>query len=72
MNIKNTILIIAILYSVEGFSQIAIGKTSISSPSVSLEFGSGNRGVILPWINAAVLVTGAVNGTLIYDLSDKR
>ena len=55
------------------FSQIAIGKTSISSPSVSLEFANTEpRGLVLPWVFSASGVTGAVNGTLIYDTSDKK
>lgn len=53
-------------------AQVAIGKTAVSSPSVSLEFGSANRGLILPWVTSAASVAGAVNGTMIYDLSDKK
>lgn len=53
-------------------AQVAIGKTAVSSPSVSLEFGTANRGMILPWVTSAASVTGAVNGTMIYDLSDKK
>ncbi|WP_294284391.1 hypothetical protein [uncultured Chryseobacterium sp.] len=53
-------------------AQVAIGKTAVSSPSVSLEFGLANRGLILPWVTSAASVAGAVNGTMIYDLSDKK
>ncbi|MDQ1162441.1 hypothetical protein QE422_002809 [Chryseobacterium sp. SORGH_AS 447] len=53
-------------------AQVAIGKTTLSSPSVSLEFGTANRGIILPWVTSAASVTGAVNGTMIYDLTDKK
>ncbi|WP_312819729.1 hypothetical protein [Kaistella carnis] len=54
------------------YSQVALGKGSISNPSVSLEFGTENRGIILPWVNSAAAVTGAVNGTLIFDSADKK
>ncbi|WP_185145165.1 FISUMP domain-containing protein [Chryseobacterium sp. 3008163] len=54
------------------YSQIAIGKESVSSPSVSLDFGLGNRGIILPWVTSEGSVTGVVNGTLVYDLNDKK
>jgi hypothetical protein len=34
------------------FAQVAIGKSSITSnsTSISLEFGAGNKGIILPWV----------------------
>lgn len=53
-------------------AQVAIGKTSVSNSSVSLEFGNDNRGIVLPWVTSAAAVTGAVNGTFIYDISDKK
>ena len=53
-------------------SQIAIGKQTVSSNSVSLEFGSENRGLILPWVTSQNNVTCAVPGTLIFDTSDKK
>ncbi|GEN77297.1 hypothetical protein CHA01nite_30370 [Chryseobacterium hagamense] len=53
-------------------AQVAIGKTTLSSPAVSLEFGTANRGMILPWVTSAAAATGAVNGTMIYDLTDKK
>lgn len=51
---------------------MAIGKSSVTSPSVSLEFGTANRGIVLPWVTSTGAVTGAVNGTLVYDISDKK
>lgn len=54
------------------FSQIAIGKSSVSNTSVSLEFGNANKGIILPWVTSQGAVTGAVNGTIIYDVADKK
>lgn len=69
---KRTINIFSLLLFTSGFSQVAIGKTSVSNASVSLEFGSGNKGIILPWVTSAASVTGAVNGTIIYDVTDKK
>jgi len=80
--IKNIFLAGALSTSALGFSQVAIGKANISTlsdnvtpnPSISLEFGNGNRGIILPWVeNAAAVVTaGVVDGTIIYDRDDKK
>lgn len=55
-------------------AQVNIGGTSISSPSVSLEFGSGNKGIVLPWVTSSTNVetAGAVDGTLVFDSSDKK
>ena len=54
------------------FSQVAIGKPSVTNTSVSLEFGAENRGLLLPWVTSATSVTGAVDGTIIYDITDKK
>ena len=54
------------------YGQVAIGKNSVSNASVSLEFGSDNRGIVLPWVNSSAAVSTAVDGTLIYDVSDKK
>lgn len=53
-------------------AQIGIGKSMVSSPSVSLEFGSANKGLILPWVISINAVTGVENGTMVFDLSDKK
>lgn len=53
-------------------AQVAIGKASVSNSSVSLEFGDGNKGLLLPWVNSAAAVTGAVDGTIIFDTTDKK
>lgn len=52
-------------------AQVAIGKENISNPTVSLEFGDGNRGLILPWVDSQDAVTNAVDGTLIFDTKDR-
>ncbi len=69
---KKTTIIFSLLFFSLHFSQIAIGKSSVSNTSVSLEFASGNRGLILPWVTSASSVTGAVDGTMIYDITDKK
>lgn len=55
-------------------AQVNIGGTSISSQSVSLEFGSANKGIVLPWVISAssVATAGVVDGTLIFDSTDKK
>lgn len=53
-------------------AQVAIGKTAVSSNSVSLEFGTGNRGMVLPWVDNVASVAGAVNGTMVYDATDNK
>ncbi|WP_439480439.1 hypothetical protein [Chryseobacterium aquaticum] len=69
---KNIFTILFALLSVSVFSQVAIGKASVASPSVSLDFGTGNRGMVLPWVASTAAVTGVVNGTMVYDLTDKK
>jgi hypothetical protein len=85
---KNIFLILFAMASISSFAQVAIGKSSITkladnvtpNPSISLEFGDANRGLLLPWVsgtsNATPFITGspndAVNGTLVFDASDKK
>ena len=69
---KNIFTILFALLSVSVFSQVAIGKVSVASPSVSLDFGTGDRGMVLPWVTSTAAVTGVVNGTMVYDLTDKK
>lgn len=65
------------------FSQVAIGKDAITklsddvtpNPGISLEFGpdtTEKKGIVLPWVTSAAAVTGAVNGTIIYDITDHK
>lgn len=55
-------------------SQVIIGKgkTTITNSSVSLEFGTEPKGILLPWVEAAHSVQNAVPGTLIFDAADKK
>ncbi|RTZ46094.1 hypothetical protein EJ377_16405 [Chryseobacterium arthrosphaerae] len=69
---KKYFILAALLSFSMYFTQVAIGKTAVSNPSVSLEFANGNKGIILPWVTSAVSVTGAVDGTVIYDISDRK
>ena len=75
---KKITSIVSIFIGTCVFSQVAIGKSSVTNPSVSLEFGNvvGNantqRGIILPWVTSTASVAGAVTGTIIFDASDKK
>ena len=72
------------------FSQVAIGKAAITklsddvtpNPGISLEFGTGNKGIVLPWVtgtsDSSPFITGyagsntVVDGTIVYDTSDYK
>jgi hypothetical protein len=69
---KKTFIILFSIIATCVFSQVAIGKPSVTNTSVSLEFGAENRGLLLPWVTSAASVTGAVDGTIIYDITDKK
>lgn len=81
---KNIIKITCLLFANMAFAQIAIGKSSITlapsppntpNPFISLEFGdyvaNQGKGIVLPWITAAMDKSTAVTGTIIYDTVDK-
>lgn len=68
---KIFIFILSTIYACS-FSQVAIGKSSVTNTSVSLEFETDNKGMVLPWVTAAAGVTGAVDGTIIYDVTDHK
>lgn len=55
-------------------SQVIIGKgkTTPTNSSVSLEFGTEPKGILLPWVESQNVVQNAVPGTLIFDASDKK
>lgn len=59
---KKLIIASLVCLSTVAFSQVAIGKTSVSSPSSSLEFGNSGvgaditdpakqKGIVLPWVS---------------------
>jgi len=73
---KKYIIISAIIFAFTGSkAQVIfnpdIGQTS-TSPSVLLEFGTEPKGLLLPWVTNTAGVTGAVAGTVVYDVSDKK
>lgn len=63
-----------------GYSQVLIGGSGpVANTSVSLQFASANKGLVLPWASTQNTGTdgytgmsSAEKGTLIYDLSDYR
>ena len=72
---KNILLTLSILISACASAQVAIGKATVSSPAVSLEFydnADNTRGIILPWVTSTAAVTGAVNGTIVYNTADRK
>lgn len=69
---KKTIILIGLIAFATAYSQVAIGKTILESASSSLEFGNENRGMMLPWVTNASSLQNTVNGTLVFDLSDKK
>lgn len=58
-------------------AQVAIGKTGLSSPDISVEFNytfgdpETQRGIILPWIISESDVKTPVPGTLVFDSASK-
>lgn len=69
---KKTFTILYIFIAACVYSQVAIGKDNVTNSTVSLEFGIGNKGLLLPWVTSAASVTGVVDGTIIYDTTDKK
>lgn len=66
-------------------AQVAIGKSSLTvlpststpNPSISLEFGSGFKGLILPWVTNAGVVSqhptaNQKGGALVFDRADRK
>ncbi|MDP9956379.1 hypothetical protein J2X97_002016 [Epilithonimonas hungarica] len=69
---KQTFIFILTVLSVCAFAQVAIGKDSVTNNSVSLEFGTGSKGIVLPWVTSSAGVSGVVDGTIIYDITDHK
>lgn len=69
---KNKFLAILFFMPFLGISQVAIGKSTISNTSVSLEFGEENRGFLMPWVSSIDQLSDAVNGTFVYNIVDKK
>lgn len=82
---QKLIILSFILFSTLIYSQVAIGKTSVTNATVSLEFGISNstdgyKGILIPWVSTVsgtpnASYTGVLNpvdGTIIFDVSDKK
>ena len=72
---KNIFLTLTLFFATDLSAQVAIGKATVSSPAVSLEFydnADNTRGIILPWVTSTAAVTGAVNGTIVYNTADRK
>ncbi|KPE49153.1 hypothetical protein AOB46_21490 [Chryseobacterium indologenes] len=79
---KNIILTAVLCFPSIIHSQVIIGKgkSAVTNPSVSLEFGdvlssgSGNinRGIVLPYVTSTNVDSNSVNGTLIFDPIEKK
>lgn len=71
--IKIGLLVICLSGFTTATAQTAIGKTTVDGNSI-LDFGTGNKGIILPWVQNASALTGgaATNGTLLYDVQTKK
>lgn len=64
---KKIILVLIASASCLAFGQVAIGKTAVTNSSVSLEFASGPKGIILPYVENTASISEP--GTLILDAS---
>ena len=87
---KNIFLTLSILVSACASAQVAIGKASLTkladnitpNPSISLEFGNENRGIVLPWVNGTIITTPFIsgsptteivaNGTIVFSTNDAK
>ncbi|WP_343643510.1 hypothetical protein [Chryseobacterium sp.] len=69
---KKISLIIIITASGILNAQVALGKTVLESASSSIEFGSENRGLVLPWVTNTSDIQNPENGTLVFDTSDMK
>lgn len=78
---KKIYFLIGLISNLVLTAQITIGKDSLSSETVLLEFGNENKGLILPWVisindvdadSNAVNSNGATSGTFVFDSSDNR
>ncbi len=68
---KNSLLVLICLTAITAKSQVAIGKTSVTNSSVSLEFNdSEKKGIILPYIEDKSGITE--NGSVIFDNTDHK
>ncbi|WP_120212535.1 hypothetical protein [Epilithonimonas arachidiradicis] len=68
---KKNLGVVLIFITIVIKSQVAIGKTSVTNNSVSLEFAdTENKGLIIPYVETKTGITE--NGTVIYDVTDHK
>lgn len=72
-SIKIGLFIVCLSCFTNATAQTLIGKTTMEGNSI-LDFGTGNKGIILPWVQDASTLTAATatNGTLLYDVLTKK
>ncbi|RKT01686.1 hypothetical protein [Chryseobacterium defluvii] len=70
MNRKVTVLILFVhlVFFKTVHAQVAFGKDNIVNQSALVEFGTGNKGIVLPSVAAA---PGSVGGTFVFNTSRK-
>ncbi len=68
---KNILLALISITTITVKSQVAIGKTSVTNTSVSLEFTDAEKkGIILPYVEDRSAI--AENGSIIFDNTDHK
>lgn len=68
---KKIITMLMIVTSFGISAQVAIGKSSVTNSSISLEFAdTENRGLVLPYVSDKTPII--TDGTMIYDTSDYK
>jgi len=65
---KKIITALVLIVAASAQAQVAIGREETNNDSVSLEFETGNRGLILPYVEDKSNID--VEGTIIYDTDD--
>lgn len=69
---KKYLNILFVLVATGVSAQVAIGKTAVTNSSVSLEFGSGFKGLILPYITSVADLKNPVEGTIAFDVASGK
>lgn len=68
---SQSIVVLSLFLGLSAKAQVAIGKQAVTNSSVSLEFETEARGIIMPWVEKETSVTNAVDGTIIFDVETK-
>ena len=70
-NKKTLVLSFCLFLALFTTAQVAISKTWVDGNGI-LDFGSGNMGIILPWVSSSAGTSSVTDGTLIFDRSDNK